>query len=596
MSVLSSQNGERFISLSKEDIKKYRDEFSSYPAINHKEKVEKAINDYNIPIEYLVDTEIIKYNDFLYVYEISTDKLQYILDYLTYKKIKIAPEAVKNICVVTSKEEIYNRVEEIVKNMNDEGIHITKDVHKCTGVPALFIASNDTEDKVLNVINTNNGIVIYVGSCDCTGIYCVDELNEDVFNEIKKGNLSIFANKNDTERQLKENINKNDTERQLNGDINKEELEVSNTEENSKENLAKTDDIQLESLQDLEEPKIILTESQLNAKLKNVKDTLNAKLKNVEDKLNKEIKKLTELLQIKEESIELLEQRIYSYEEQAKKAVETIKNLKKEIQKLNINLTDEINKNNEIKKYKDLYLSIIDEYNELKEYKQNTDNKIEELKDYYELKIEEYKKLKERAEQANKELERNFDDFYVTDSSDKTFSIHINKPVIYYKILGEPKYFYSMLRYLYMVLKVKYKKVLTIAFKNINDFDYSWEDWWQTTEDVSYIEKYDNKLLLQKLNYDNKNLLEGLITEYNVILVIDYLMNKTDFIIGDKVFKYNVVRDKKHAEVLNVDGDIISEDEGVLKYSEDMSKYTNKKVKMAFYEERLSELLHKIEG
>lgn len=318
------------------------------------------------------------------------------------------------------------------------------------------------------------------------------------------------------------------------------------------------------------------------------------------EKLRSQIATLEAISKEKDEQINLLKENERIITEQNESYQNRIKLLTAECNKYKSEINELKKVIFELRKVETIYNSIKDEYEELKQFKFNSDKIIQELKANYEKEIEEYKTLSETYKTSFEELKSMID--RLKESEDvNVYSSHTGTsiPTFYFRVVKKPKYFNSMLKYLRQSLTYYNKKHLFIVFKRVTGIEKGmWADW-KFISDLAEDEIVD-EVLVDRLDKYNALRLERLISDgkFDVIVALDYYLEDLPLIVGYEVVDICVVEKSEDFNLLSIEGDIdiLSEDADSivdLSYSEKMEKFSNEVIKMHFYRSRLEKLFKK---
>lgn len=640
-----------FYVLEKEHIEKYREIFTTLPPSTKKHgRLVYALSS-GIPVEYFVDTGVINENNItdLELLDLTMEQKNKFINYVEYKKNKTTGVVSKgkssnrdenkkiNICILTDESVEYEKIKEKFKNYDDIGIYNAyseKTIQDIMGIDRLiFLAEKNVREHLSEYIKLIQEVVrnsdldikfIDLGNNldEDNNTYIIEELSEEFIRHIKD-NIWEEQDEIDTvEEQEKIEVEKEKVE---------EEEEKVRVEEVTDNEIEKQDKINV--VDEIEEQEVIEEINdkfeELNEELKNQETQYKLQINNEEQeeilKLNKHIDELKaelielqqdiinkqkdietnmEIIQLKDTQINTFKEKLNFVQEQYKNSVTVLKMTRDKLSDVNSNLLETREENRSLREIEDKYNKIKDEYIELKHYKENQDEIVRGIKDEYELKIQEYINIAKASEESFKELQDSFTDFY--EGADVYEDIHYcvksNVPTLYFKILSEPRFFYSFIKYIRTKFKKERKKLLTIAFKEISKYEKGlWEDWVEirSVEDVTDIENYDNKILVNNVGKLEVNRLQKYTEDYDVIVVLDFTNKEKNYMDNHKLVEIFTVSKSKLIKDCDISGNILTEGEGSvvdINYDPQVEKYTNEKVKQRFFEKRYNPWLEKVLG
>ena len=630
-----------FYILEKEHIERYREIFTTLPPSTKKHgRLIYALNS-GIPVEYFIDTGVINENNItdLELLDLTMEQKNKFIDYMEYKKNKTAEITSEdensnrdinkkiNVCILTDESLEYEKIKEKFKKHDDIGIYNAyseKTIQDIMGIDKLiFLAEKNVREHLSDYIKLIQEVVrnsdldikfIDLGDSldEDNNTYVIEELNEEFIRHIKD---SIWETEEEVEEQ--EDI---DVVDEIEEQEEIEEIEEVEEQEEQDE---------IDVVDEIEEQEDNDKFNELNKELKNQETQYKLQINNEEQeeilKLNKHIDELKaelielqqdiinkqkdietnmEIIQLKDTQINTFKEKLNFVQEQYKNSVTVLKMTRDKLSDVNSNLLETREENRSLREIEDKYNKIKDEYIELKHYKENQDEIVRGIKDEYELKIQEYINIAKASEESFKELQDSFTDFY--EGADVYEDIHYcvksNVPTLYFKILSEPRFFYSFIKYIRTKFKKERKKLLTIAFKEISKYEKGlWEDWVEirSVEDVTDIENYDNKILVNNVGKLEVNRLQKYTEDYDVIVVLDFTNKEKNYMDNHKLVEIFTVSKSKLIKDCDISGNILTEGEGSvvdINYDPQVEKYTNEKVKQRFFEKRYNPWLEKVLG
>lgn len=316
-------------------------------------------------------------------------------------------------------------------------------------------------------------------------------------------------------------------------------------------------------------------------------------------KLEADIDKLNAAIKIRDDKIKIYEEKEDFFNSQNESNLQRMRDLNNNLRDVKKELGELKRENFKLKEIESKYLSIKDEYAELKEFKKNNDEVIANMKKNYEDKINEFRGLAETYERSFLELKEMMEELREVDGVEESnYPSRVEIPVMYFKMVDIPKYFYSMTRYLGEILKMYDKNYMYIVLKNLNSLEkHLWEGW-DRLDNVE--DGYSgDKLLVDKMGKIESLKLEGILRNCNkdIVIVFDYIVDDFSLIVGANVDEYVVLKDIKQKEVLGIEGDVITGDKDSvidITYDPNMRKISNELVKVQFYKNRLDKLLKEI--
>lgn len=559
------------------------------PAKNPIKKIEIALES-GVLVEYLVDTGVITRGN-VYDIDVDVEKRQFILDYLDYKEGGKAEEI--KVYLMAKDEESFNKVKENLEGcelidikpvLNFDDLKITLG---SSGGAVIVVGDNITDEQRTDVQ------VLYdiVESEKVEGVVFLDAVG------ILQDAGCVYRIPEVLGKYVKMAFNKN-------WDILKSACDISKDKENEGE-IAEIVEVAEEERAEGEDEEIgVLGVDEEDAKIggrytdEDVKKAIDRALEVEASRYQGSIDSLKEIIDLKESQINSLKERLDVALEQVDKLRESLRGSREELQNKSLELKELIKENVELKEVKVLYEAIIDDYKELKEFKKESEGIIEVLKEEYEAKISEYIKIADNAEKSVKELKKAFDDYYdKTDGEGVDFTAVIRSPLGYFRVIGEPRFFYSMLKYLIIYLRSCGKKVLLLSFRDVGFYFKPFlADWVEINQVESEIdlENSDHKVYVQKAGKKESILIEGLAERYDVVLVLDYRLGENVLVTGPRMKEVFVVKEGKDIERLGAFGkDIVCEDKDYsvidISFDESMSRFTNERVKAMFYQKRVKD-------
>jgi len=325
------------------------------------------------------------------------------------------------------------------------------------------------------------------------------------------------------------------------------------------------------------------------------------KIKSLEDKFKKEIELLEKDLATKTDHIRALENKINSLIENNNGTLNRLSELRKEV----AGYMEEISAlNSEIYNLKNIkakYDSIKDDYIKYKEFYETHSQVIRDMEDRHNKEISEYIERVNKAEKAYEEIQKLFHEFYTEGTQEIAYyTSSTSKNTIYFRMFGEPKYFYTMCRYLRQIIKNKDLRLLTVVFKEVNRFESKlWEDWidLKDIDSVKDTVNYDDKVITGRMDRVKSAKLDGLLENYDFVIVLDFILDEKLQIDSPKIEVINVLKNNKQKDYLDISGKIVSEDDHEvidLSHDETMTRITNERVKLLFYSKRLNGWLEEV--
>ena len=210
------------------------------------------------------------------------------------------------------------------------------------------------------------------------------------------------------------------------------------------------------TLKDLEIKQIkkSLEENEIKIKeLEKENSDLGESILNTTRKLNTsegEVKTLKEVIKLKDKQLLDSKNRYELMRDQNRNLTTALKISKDKFTDVNETLFKTNEENRRLRIIQDKYNSIKDEYIELKQFKIDQDIILDSVKTKYEMKLQEYKNMVKVSEESFKELQESFNEFYEGSNTNQNTKhvVDIITPTVYLKIIDEPRYLKSFIRYL----------------------------------------------------------------------------------------------------------------------------------------------------
>jgi len=444
--------------------------------------------------------------------------------------------------------------------------------------------------------------------------------NDEVQEEYVEVDTEIYEEKNEDVAETAENTGEIEETEQVSSEIDEEDK----TEEKSDsadvvaraiEELGKEINIEKDKTKDVQDKEENYVEKHKEVANKEavfrqedidlLREELNhshrVKIKSLEDKFKKEIELLEKDLATKTDHIRALENKINSLIENNNGTLNRLSELRKEV----AGYMEEISAlNSEIYNLKNIkakYDSIKDDYIKYKEFYETNSQVIRDMEDRHNKEISEYIERVNKAEKAYEEIQKVFHEFYTEGTQEIAYyTSSTSKNMIYFRMFGEPKYFYTMCRYLRQIIKNKDLRLLTVVFKEVNRFESKlWEDWidLKDIDSVKDTVNYDDKVITGRMDRVKSAKLDGLLENYDFVIVLDFILDEKLQIDSPKIEVINVLKNNKQKDYLDISGKIVSEDDHEvidLSHDETMTRITNERVKLLFYSKRLNGWLEEV--
>lgn len=569
----------RFRVLSDKEKEMLKKEFLEIPPVkNPIKKIELAL-DRGLPVEFLVDTGVID-DEKVYDIDIDAEERQFIIDYIKYKKDPEYSSEYASIYLAVKNIGVFEDVVEGLEGcdfLNIKPVIDFNDVKKVLSSVSdvvVVVGEGLSEEQKANIVSLHD----IVESKNISKVKFIDSdgflgEGENVYKlDIKGKYIRMAYNK---KWDLIKNISNSDTleeevEQGVKEDITEQEGSVEEDVGYDSEEIGDSEKVEDEECVEVDESG---------------------------KKFREEKEKLEELVCLKDKQIKSLEEQLGMSLDQVSNLRKSLKEAREELRGVAVELEGISEENTQLKEVKILYETIIDDYKELKNLEENYDELVKNIKDECEVRVDEYRKIAENAERSFRELKKSFDDYFESMESgvDIDFTVVTKAPVLYFRIIREPRYFYSMLKYLRVMLKSMGKKVLLLAVKDVGYYCLPYFDDWveidEIEEEVDLINS-DDKVYVKDVSKKESLKLESLLGKYDFIIVLDYMLREKAVVRGVKTEEVFVIKDNRQRKDLMEGNKVLSEDAEEsfidISHNEKMAEFTNEKVKELYYRKRIS--------